>query len=356
MAITTKDSLLQHLQWAIEVEHSTIPPYLCALFSIKDQESPAAQTILSVVIQEMLHVALACNLLNAVGGAPRFDQPTFIPAYPGPMPHHTPQPPLILHLQPCSIELIRNTFMRIEQPEAPGSPPQGDDYQTLGQFYRAIEQGFENLCRQKGEPALFKGQPGRQLTEGYFGASGQLFAVTGLKSAQQALTEIVDQGEGTPQSEFDEEAELAHYYKFKQIAGGIIPLGQVWPMQSDPATAKLPPGPLQALSQLFNDGYGLLLRTLQLVFNPPDNMSYDYRPNLIYNAMLPLMSHIIKPLALLLMQTPIPGAKLTAGPDFAYSAVKQDQIIKNCQALETTYPELAGVSQALHALPWIDLD
>ena len=36
MAIATREDLQQHLQWAIELEHSTLPPYLTALYSIKD--------------------------------------------------------------------------------------------------------------------------------------------------------------------------------------------------------------------------------------------------------------------------------------------------------------------------------
>ena len=36
-AIDTLDDLRRHLQWAIELEHCTLPPYLCALYSIKDE-------------------------------------------------------------------------------------------------------------------------------------------------------------------------------------------------------------------------------------------------------------------------------------------------------------------------------
>ena len=34
-SITSPESLREHLQRAIELEHSTIPPYLCALYSIE---------------------------------------------------------------------------------------------------------------------------------------------------------------------------------------------------------------------------------------------------------------------------------------------------------------------------------
>lgn len=33
--IASLESLREHLQWAIELEHSTIPPYLGALYSIE---------------------------------------------------------------------------------------------------------------------------------------------------------------------------------------------------------------------------------------------------------------------------------------------------------------------------------
>ncbi|MEO8337927.1 MAG: ferritin-like domain-containing protein, partial [bacterium] len=32
MAIDTIEDLRTHLQWAIEIEHSIIPPYMCALY------------------------------------------------------------------------------------------------------------------------------------------------------------------------------------------------------------------------------------------------------------------------------------------------------------------------------------
>ena len=70
-AVASKlEHLQSHLQTAIEVEHSTIPPYLCALHSIKDGSNlEAAQIVKSVVVEEMLHMILAANVLNAIGGS-----------------------------------------------------------------------------------------------------------------------------------------------------------------------------------------------------------------------------------------------------------------------------------------------
>ena len=59
------------LQQAVELEHATIPLYLYALYSLVPGKNDAIAAIIqSVVVEEMLHMTLACNVLNAIGGAP----------------------------------------------------------------------------------------------------------------------------------------------------------------------------------------------------------------------------------------------------------------------------------------------
>lgn len=59
------------LQAAIELEHAVIPPYLYALYSLMPGGNEAAAGIIgSVVIEEMLHLTLAANILNGVGEQP----------------------------------------------------------------------------------------------------------------------------------------------------------------------------------------------------------------------------------------------------------------------------------------------
>ena len=71
MPITDLESLRHHLQEALEIEHATIPPYLCALYSIPEGSNrEAASVIRSVVMEEMLHLTLVANVMNAVGGTP----------------------------------------------------------------------------------------------------------------------------------------------------------------------------------------------------------------------------------------------------------------------------------------------
>ncbi|HMI82148.1 MAG TPA: ferritin-like domain-containing protein [Solirubrobacterales bacterium] len=346
MEITTLQDLRSHLQTAIEIEHSTIPPYLCALFSIEDQKSETAATIRGVVLEEMLHMTIACNLLNAVGGEPRLTDPAFMPAYPGPLPHHAPDPPLVIHLQRCSIDLINDVFLEIEKPATIGDIPEGDDYETLGQFYGAIIKGFETLNATIGPEKLFCGERSRQVTSVWSGKD--LFPVTELKSALAAIDEIVEQGEGTPQTQYDAEGELAHYWKFNQIVDGTVPFpSSIFPIVSDPSTAKLPAGSVHELSQLFDDCYSLLLKTLAQIFNGGETQA-------LVGAMFTLMGSVLPPTAGVLVRTQIPGQNVNAGPSFEFSATPQQEVLLRCKALLGAFPDLQAVYKALLGLPPID--
>src|ERR1700744_3202406 len=64
--------LKRSLQSAVELELSTIPVYLCGLWSIKsDQSGIGSQLIRTVVWEGVIHMAIACNLLTALGQAPQ---------------------------------------------------------------------------------------------------------------------------------------------------------------------------------------------------------------------------------------------------------------------------------------------
>lgn len=115
----TVEGLHRALQLAIELEHSTIPPYLYALYSLDPASNKSIyQLIFSIVTEEMLHMSLACNVLNAIGGKPVIDRPKFIPQYPGPLPGSV-EHDLIVGLSGFTKELVKNTFMVIEEPEEP---------------------------------------------------------------------------------------------------------------------------------------------------------------------------------------------------------------------------------------------
>lgn len=184
--IATLEDLRRHLQWAIEVEHSTLPPYLTALYSLDPmRNADAAQLIGGVFVEEMIHLALAANLLNAVGGQPRLDAPHMLPPHPRTMPHADRS--IALALLPFGQEAL-GMFLRLEQPAHPGDPAEGDNYETIGQFYDAIEKGLRRLCAEVGEDQVFTGDPARQVAGGPFAhTAGHLSPVTDLDSALAAL-------------------------------------------------------------------------------------------------------------------------------------------------------------------------
>src|SRR5438067_1296143 len=97
----TVDDARRMLQTAIGVELGTLPPYLYALYSIRPGTNPQAeQLIRSVALQEMIHMCLDCNILNALGGSPEINPQ----AYPGPLPGDIGPDgkPLKIHLYPFS--------------------------------------------------------------------------------------------------------------------------------------------------------------------------------------------------------------------------------------------------------------
>src|SRR6266446_2821376 len=113
--LTTVQDAQTMLQTAIGVEFGTLPPYLYALFSIRaGTNAEAEHRIKSVVLQEMIHMCLACNMLNALGGDPALHPQT----YPGPLPGDIGPDgtPLTLHLYSFSAQAMVQA-MAIEQPE-----------------------------------------------------------------------------------------------------------------------------------------------------------------------------------------------------------------------------------------------
>jgi hypothetical protein len=340
--ITDVEDLRRHLQWAIEVEHSTIPPYEYAMWSVIDPDSAAATSIKYVVREEMLHTGLAANILAAVGGTPRFTGDA-VPRYPEPLRHHDPDEPLMLHLAPASIELLRDVFLRIEKPEEPGAKPEGDRYETLAQFYEAIAEG---LARAGNE--VFTGDPRRQVTKGYAGhGGGTLFAVNDVDSALLAIEVIVEQGEGTHTSSvapvgldhlklepfgFEGSPERAHYWRFLDIVEGRTPLDEVHPMRLDPSSGDLPEGELRDLCRLFDACYSLQMDVMERVWQGGGESP------LIEGAMVPLMNHAEKPIALALLRQPWPGGEdEVGGPPFSWDPMPLGEMRDLARRLATSF-------------------
>ena len=209
------------LQLAIQLEFFTIPPYLAAFWSVKDQRDPVAVAIREVLVEEMLHMSLVCNMLKSIGGTPRIAHNDVVPSYPNSMPGGV-NPDLQVHLEGLN-EYSIQVFMEIEKPEEDISllelvEEPDETYPRIGAFYDEIQRVFFDI-----QPTISRAG---QL-EGYFGESrdheGKDISknIGNLEEVKSAIALIKDQGEGTAQSVSDEDTgELAHYYRFKEIYVG----------------------------------------------------------------------------------------------------------------------------------------
>jgi hypothetical protein len=282
--IHTLHDLHEHLQVAMELEHATIPPYLCALYSIPDGANQEAARILKgVVLEEMLHLTLAANVLNATGGKPVLDHAGFIPHYPMKLPHS--EGDFSVGLEKFSRAAL-DTFLKIERPAPLGARPEAEHYQTIGQFYAAIEDGLKKIC----EGRKFTWHRRHQVTpERYYGAGGKVIVVSDLRTALRALQEIVEQGEGFKENRtcvHGDSGRLGHYYRFQEIVRGRLyqagdtpksgPTGaklavnyeRVFRMRPNPKADHYPEGgELREKANDFNRTYTRLLKTLDASFN-----------------------------------------------------------------------------------------
>jgi hypothetical protein len=334
--ITSLEDLRRHLQIALQLEHATLPPYFCALYSIvpgTNQES--INVIKSVLFEEMLHMTLAANLLNAIGGAPAVDDPEFIADYPTPLPHSDNSFLVSLRLfSPEAIEM----FMRIEKPEDSDARAEAEGYETIGQFYCSLEDGFKALCATLGEKAVFCGDPARQITPDMLSFKGDrhVVPVFDLASALVAIDEIEEQGEGLKHAEVwdgdrdmfhPDRDEVAHYFRFAEIVQGCSyqrgdtpqsgPTGDafavdwsgVYPMRENPRTEDYPEGSDErARMTEFRQFYSDMLRKLHRAFNGEPARLGD-----AISAMFELRDRARE-----LMQMPNEDGVTSVGPSFEY--------------------------------------
>jgi hypothetical protein len=287
-AQVTPENLGEAIQQAIEIEIATIPVYLYTYYSIgrvPDQDAisgglvqqltgkgmpladankialdlsaeimvyanKAGASIMSVVMEEMLHMALSSNLKQALIGPPLLTGrgPS---SYPTQLPGHQPEFPI--NLAPFSLDQLM-TFLKIESPKP--LPPAAEameaiPYTTIGEFYGMIRSCIDenDLTYDADAPQLVPGQRyyspnmidtvyyDKQHKPQYVDAddSGDLIHVVDRASADQAIGQIVEQGEGnqaaglnddgsvkcespTPHDYDDPEMdELSHFEKFAEI-------------------------------------------------------------------------------------------------------------------------------------------
>ena len=327
------DSIISSLQQAVELEHATIPTYLYGLYSLDEKKNKSIASIIqSVVVEEMLHMTLASNVLNALGGDPMSDKPDFIPNFPGPLPGGVDEG-LIVHLAPFSMEQLE-TYISIEQPEDPLHFPTRNalaetDRITIGEFYTAVAQAIAKLP----SSAFHNNPPRNQVGPDLIRDSVVVFDNS---TAQKAIQTIVDQGEGTTTS--PEEIvgdEVAHYYRFMEIKKGkqlvrepgtdparwayagdpiVLDPSGVYPVPSDPKASKYPVGSAaRKACDTFNYTYTSLLKSLHALFNGDATEQQ-------MNAAIGLMMSVKEQAKAMMSGIPNPDLIEYPGPSFEYQA------------------------------------
>ena len=310
--------LKEALQWAVELEFATIPVYLSGMWSIKtptpDDPNSAYALIRGVVLEEMLHMGLACNMLTAIGGIPQITAPSF----PGPLPGGV-QPQLMVYLAGLSPTLLE-TYMQIELPEHPLA--EAESFPTIGAFYDAISAAFTALFPpghqfpKTNQIDQFDIRVGK-LTE-------TLNALESLDDVQKAITTIKEQGEGTSTSPDAPQygGELAHYYRFGEIFHGrkLIEVDGHWQYTSDevvsfPACYPVKRVPAEGYPggpsmQTFDETYSMLIGQLQDAWS-----GHSDKLGAAVGTMFSLTQ-----IARDIVTQPLPDGSGNYGPDFKVSA------------------------------------
>ncbi|MEP1741718.1 MAG: ferritin-like protein [Kangiellaceae bacterium] len=226
------------LQSALHLEFATVPPYLSAAYSLRSDNDEIVLLIARIAKEEMLHMTVVANLMNAIGISP--DIPSAVPEYPYDL--NIVDPPLQLNLKSFSFEVIEDLFMQIESPENPidyeADPEnqEGESLTTIGQFYQEII----NLIKSDVIPDLFVNAERdvykQVAVSPYFRRFAYAdnednqkyplkedidFVIKDKETAVCHLNWIVDQGEGTtPENPLTEEGIPGHYYRFESISEG----------------------------------------------------------------------------------------------------------------------------------------
>ncbi|TJZ54200.1 ferritin [Streptomyces piniterrae] len=224
-----KGQLLKFLQAALKLELTTVPLYLTGMYTIKPGTNREAfLTMRSVVVEEMLHMTLVANLINALGGKPILDDARYLPSYPGLMPYgyfdekakNSGQTGLLGYSKDA-LQL----FVNIESPPWDKPAVSKAGWRTIGQFYGIISTWLEELHDADTTGELFNGKREHQVgTEHFYNSGGEVVEVHDYRSACTAIEVVVEEGEGLDGSFFtsddkffNEERQEAHYFRFMEI-------------------------------------------------------------------------------------------------------------------------------------------
>lgn len=444
-AEVTPENLGEAIQQAIEIEIATIPVYLYTYYSINrspDQDAisgtlvqaltkkgvPLAEAnataldlsaeimvyankagalIMSVAIEEMLHMALSSNLKQALAGMPELvgKSPSVWPAC---LPGHQPEFPI--DRAPLSLKQLM-TFLKIESPDplpetrALRAPL---PYKTIGQFYDMIVEciNTNELNYNTHSAQLIPGRgyyANNNIDTIYYDKehkprfvnsdkSGDLVYVQDKESALLAINTIVEQGEGNqdapglnpdgsvncsaivPADHVGDTKELSHFEKFTEIyckyenlnarfnALGIgkIEISDYFvnPIPTNPSTAHYPAS-IQPISNLLNGIYTYIFVMTEGCYRQSGNTQYEIFMFGIHKSMIFILNSLCGDI-MNLTYTNDKGVVLQAAPTFEdypfglLSSPKSQLLALYTEAVAAT-PAIAYLAQRFQDLPDVAL-
>ena len=321
--------LRTQLQQAVQLEFYTIPLYVTSLYSIiENHNTDAYQAIREVVMQEMLHMVQAANILIAVGGDVIIDDPSFAPSFPATgLPGHV-LCNLSIHLSNYNLEHVHNTFMAIELP-SPHKKNLDDDciLYTIGMFYEEIEQCIKNLT----DYDIFKEPNVNKQVKWPWNINnlGTVYIINDTDSAITGINQIIEQGEGAKYLDPNQidTGMYAHFYRFEELVcqkrlvkvdkdsyafdGPPIVYDKlgVYPMIDNPNKDSFQPHTrCYTQARAFHRVYRNLLRIMQKTFNGDPEMISES-----VDLMEALQVHAKR-----LISTPYEGSEHNCGPVWDY--------------------------------------
>jgi hypothetical protein len=446
-AEVTPENLGEAIQQAIEIEIATIPVYLYTYYSLNRSPNQnaisgalvqeltakgmpladankvaldlsaqimvyankAGATIMSVVMEEMLHMALSSNLKQALIGEPPTLTGRSPGSYPTALPGHEPEFPI--NLAPFSLDQLM-TFLKIESPkplpekmlELTAIP-----YKTIGQFYDMIKKCIDtnDLEYHSELPQLVPGRHyyatnnidtvyyDKEHKPRYMDAddSGDLIYVTDRASACQAIDQIVVQGEGNPDAtplnpdgsvncgnptdtDYDdkEDQELSHFEKFAQIyceynalstqfkAYGLendISNYFVMNVPTNPTAARYPTAQIQAVSQLINGVYSYLFVMTEGCYKAEGDTQYEIFMFGIHKSMIFILNSLcgdINKLTYNMNGQTFQAAATFENYPFGLLSSPKAQLLQLYANAVKVYPTISYLSQRFQDLPDVPLN
>lgn len=442
----TPANLEEAIQQAIEIEIATIPVYLYTYYSINrvpnqdaisgalvqqlvSKGKPLAEAqqlaldlsaeimvyankagalIMSVVIEEMLHMALSSNLKQALFGPPQLTgkSPSIFPTM---LPGHEPE--FAINLAPFSLDQLM-TFLKIESPDPLPDPTKGlkaIPYTTIGEFYGMIKQCIldNKFDYDLQRPQLVPGRgyyANNNIDTVYYNKehkpkfvnaddSGDLIQVVDQETAVKAIDEIVEQGEGntatglnpdgsvnctppTPEDYDDpSKEELSHFEKFTVIYCEYVALSQrfknegidtdisgyfVMNVPTNPTIAKYNNTTIQAVARLISGVFTYLFVMTEGCYNKDNNENTQYEIFMfgIHKSMIFILNSLcgdIMKLSYFLNGKTYYAAPTFENYPFGLLSSPKQQLIDLYNEAVAVYPAISYLGQRFQDLPDVPL-